>query len=82
MAEENEIETPKTPEAPPPEAEAAAEPAAEATEAAAPEEAEKTSGEMVFCAVSKQMVPIEETVEVERKKGEVLRIHKRFKKFE
>ncbi len=43
--------------------------------------APETSGEMVFCAVSKQMVPIEETVEVERKKGEVLRIHERFKKF-
>lgn len=46
------------------------------------EETETQSSEMVFCAVSKQMVPIEETVEVERKKGETLRIHKRFKKYE
>lgn len=51
---------------------------AEATPETPPE---TTGGEKVFCAVSKEMVPIEETVEVERKKGEVLRIHQRFKKF-
>lgn len=42
----------------------------------------QASGEMVFCAVSKQMVPKEETIEIERKPGEVLRIHRRYKKYE
>ncbi|MDF1563732.1 MAG: hypothetical protein P1V51_11860 [Deltaproteobacteria bacterium] len=42
---------------------------------------EKKDVEMTMCMVSKQMVPLEETIELERKKGEVLRIHSRYKKF-
>ena len=48
-------------------------------EGAAEEKAKVT--EMVMCAVSKQQVPLDETVEIERKRGEKLRIHARFKKF-
>jgi hypothetical protein len=57
--------------------------AAEAAEAATAPEAEQPAAEieMVFCAVSKQQVPASETIELERKKGEMLRIHARYKKF-
>ena len=48
-------------------------------EGAAAETAKET--ELVMCAVSKQNVPLDETIEIERKKGEMLRIHARFKKF-
>ncbi len=44
-------------------------------------ETAKEPSEMVICAVSKQEVPLDETIELERKKGEKLRIHSRFKKF-
>ncbi len=46
------------------------------------ESAKEAPAEMVVCAVSKKEVPLEETVEIERKKGEMLRIHSRYKKFD
>ncbi|RMG10706.1 MAG: hypothetical protein D6729_19175 [Deltaproteobacteria bacterium] len=64
-------------------ASAATSPGPETAEAgAAGEGTEQASSEQVFCAVSKQMVPKEETIEIERKPGEVLRIHRRYKKYE
>lgn len=45
-------------------------------------EAPATDTRTIFCAVSKQMVPFDETIEVERKPGEMLRIHKKYKKYE
>lgn len=47
-----------------------------------PEAPPEPEGEKVLCAVSKKMVLLEDTVEIERHKGETLRIHKRFKRFE
>lgn len=41
----------------------------------------KTAVETVMCSVSKEQVPLDETIELERKKGETLRVHSRFKKF-
>jgi hypothetical protein len=54
-----------------------ASPAGAETEAQAP----ASEVEKVLCMVSKQMVPIDETIELERKKGEVLRIHRKYKRF-
>lgn len=53
----------------------------EAEQTAESNENKAESSEMVMCAVSKQQVPLDETIEIERKKGEKLRIHSRYKKF-
>ena len=66
--------------APAPEITPTPEAAAQAVEAQEPEP--RKDVEMVLCMVSKEMVPLEETIELERKKGEVLRLHQRYKKFE
>jgi len=57
-------------------------PAAAAPVEAAPAVAAVPEREMVMCMVSKQKVPLDETVEIERKKGELLRVHARYKRFE
>ena len=62
---------------------AAAPEAAPQSVAAVEEEPEPAKDvETVLCMISKQQVPLSETIELERKKGEVLRIHQRYKKFE
>ena len=70
-------ETPEKPEA----AETAQVEAAGQAEGEGADEAPESDVEKVLCMVSKQMVPIDETIELERKKGEVLRIHSKYKRF-
>ncbi len=78
QTEETPVPAPETASTAP----ASPEASSEAAPAAPAEKAEEPEVEMVQCMISKQRVPLSETIELERKKGEVLRIHQRYKKFE